>query len=274
MPDSSDEKVWHPDIKVLILEDDAADAELTERTLRRAGHLISTRRVETKETFAAALDEFAPDIVLADFRLPDFDGLSALVLAHTRYPDLPVIIVTGVLSDEAAVELIKAGANDYVLKDRLSRLPAAVERALSEAASSAALRKQKAATRSAEARIEAIANYAHDAIIMMNSEGAITFWNRSAERLFGYSSAEAVGQSLHSLLAPEEDAPYVRQGLEAFARTGKGPIVGKAREVTALSKSGTSVRVEMSISAIEVEGKWSAIGVLRDVRDRPVMIQL
>ncbi|WP_253710623.1 PAS domain S-box protein [Bradyrhizobium sp. WD16] len=259
---------------MLILEDSPADAELMERTLRKDGLAIATRRVETRETFTAALDEFKPDIVLADFKLPNFDGFSALILAHEKSPDLPLIIVTGVLNDEAAVDLIKSGANDYVLKDRLSRLSSAVSRALSEAANAAALRKQKEATRAAEARLGAIANYAHDAIITMDSEGVVTFWNPAAERIFGYSSAEAVGSHLHRLVAAPGDLPYVVHGLADFAKTGTGPMVGTPREVTALKKGGTPFRVELSISAVKLDGKWSSIGVVRDLQERPKLIQL
>ncbi len=121
-------------LKVLILEDELTDAELIERTLRDGGLVNIAKHVETRESFSAALDEFAPDIVLADFTLPNYDGLSAIKLTHEKYPELPLIIVTGVLGDHVAVELIKAGAADYVLKDRLARLPAAVEKAISDAA--------------------------------------------------------------------------------------------------------------------------------------------
>src|ERR1700756_3968888 len=120
-------------LNVLILEDVATDAELIERTLRQAGFHFVARRADTKDGFTRALDEVRPDIVLSDYKLPDVDGLAALKIALAKYPDLPVIEVTGALGDEAAVELVRAGAKDYVLKDRLARLPFAVRHALSEA---------------------------------------------------------------------------------------------------------------------------------------------
>lgn len=98
--------------------------------LRRAGIAFSARCVQTRAAFTRALDEFAPDVVLADFRLPAFDGGTALELARRARPELPVIIVSGHLSDAEAVELLGAGASDFVLKDRLARLAPAVRRAL------------------------------------------------------------------------------------------------------------------------------------------------
>jgi CheY-like chemotaxis protein len=106
-------------LKVLILEDEPTDAELVERTLRKAGLNITVERTATRQGFAEALDKFKPDTILADYKLPDFDGLAAVKLVRKKDPDLPVIAVSGFIGDQAAVELIRAGANDYVLKDRL-----------------------------------------------------------------------------------------------------------------------------------------------------------
>lgn len=113
-------------IHILILEDVVEDAELIERELRKAGLLFSFKHVGTKETFLKEIEEFKPDIILVDYKLPQIDGLTALRLVKEYSPSIPVIIVTGTLSDEEAVECMKAGAVDYVLKDRLSRLGPAV----------------------------------------------------------------------------------------------------------------------------------------------------
>ncbi|MDO8351311.1 MAG: GAF domain-containing protein [Gallionella sp.] len=119
-------------LRILLLEDSPTDAELNERMLRRAGIDFVALRVEDHATFVAALDTFRPDIILADYSLPGFDGLQALSIVRERSPDLPCIFVTGALGEERAVEAIKQGANDYLLKDRLARLPAAVLHALKE----------------------------------------------------------------------------------------------------------------------------------------------
>lgn len=125
-------------LKILLLEDIPEEAELVERELRKAGLEFNATRVQTRAAFCAALEELSPDLVLADSKLPAFDGRSALEIVRRRDPHLPVIMVTGALGDEAAVELLIAGASDYVLKDRLARLAPAVQRALADAAGSRA----------------------------------------------------------------------------------------------------------------------------------------
>ncbi len=121
------------DLRILLLEDSPADAELAIRQLRDDGLRFEVLRVDRREAFTRALQEFAPGIVLADYNLAGFDGGAALEIARTRRPDVPVIMLTGAVGDEAAVELLRAGAWDYVLKDRIGRLAAAVRRALADA---------------------------------------------------------------------------------------------------------------------------------------------
>jgi signal transduction histidine kinase len=121
------------ELRVLMLEDTPSDADLAERELRKAGVAFISMRVESRDAFIRALGEFRPDIVLSDYKLPNFDGRAALEIVQRNYPDVPVVMVTGALSDMEAVDLIHAGARDYVLKDRLARLAPAVQRALAAA---------------------------------------------------------------------------------------------------------------------------------------------
>lgn len=121
-------------LKILLLEDTDSDAELVERALRRADLSFTLRRVDNETDFIRELKENPPDVVLADYRLPTFDGLSALFIVRERNPDAPFLIVSGTLGDEKAVEVLKLGATDYVLKDRLSRLAPAILRACEERA--------------------------------------------------------------------------------------------------------------------------------------------
>ena len=120
-------------LKILMVEDVASDAELALRALKRARVACTLRRVETEAEFVAQLDAFSPDLVLSDFTLPQFDGLSALKRVRDQRPEIPFIFVSGTLGEESAVEMLKNGAADYVMKTNLARLPAAVLRALREA---------------------------------------------------------------------------------------------------------------------------------------------
>lgn len=118
--------------RILILEDEAWDAALAQRLLVSAGLNHVAVVVDTKASFIEQMAAFRPDIILSDYHLPGFSGQEALKIAQELYPDIPFIIWSGVLGDEAAVELIKQGATDYVLKDRPARLPSVVLRALAE----------------------------------------------------------------------------------------------------------------------------------------------
>src|SRR5436190_13778289 len=116
-----------------MLEDDVSDAELTRFALRRGGIHFSLSRVETREDYLKQIEDRTPDLILSDYSLPGFDGYSALHIALDKCPDTPFIFVTGTMGEEVAIDTLKSGATDYVLKTRLSRLVPAVHRALREA---------------------------------------------------------------------------------------------------------------------------------------------
>lgn len=119
-------------LRLLMLEDVATHAELIERELRKAQIEFSTKRVATREDFLRALEDFDPDLILADYALPSFDGIAALGIAREKHPEVPFIFVSGAIGEERAIETLKQGATDYVLKQRLSRLVPAVHRAVEE----------------------------------------------------------------------------------------------------------------------------------------------
>jgi DNA-binding NtrC family response regulator len=119
--------------RILILEDEPWDAERAQSLLTSAGLDFTCVVVATRPLFVEKLDSFRPDVILSDYHLPGFSGAAALAIAQERCPDVPFIIWSGVLGDEAAVALIKQGATDYVLKDRPARLPSVIGRALAEA---------------------------------------------------------------------------------------------------------------------------------------------
>jgi len=122
------------ELRILILEDTASDAELMEDELKQAGLIFIAKRVATKADFIRQVEVFLPDIILADYSLPGFSGKSALNIVLNQYPDIPFIFVSGALGEELAVELLKRGATDYVLKNNLLRLAPSVNRALKELA--------------------------------------------------------------------------------------------------------------------------------------------
>lgn len=120
------------EIRIVMVEDDPASVELVQRELRAGGIGSAIHRVETKQEFLQQLQQRPPDLILSDHGLPEFDGFSALAIAQAACPAVPFVFVTGRHGEEDVVEALKQGASDYVLKDRLSRLRPAVERALRE----------------------------------------------------------------------------------------------------------------------------------------------
>ncbi len=131
-------------LHILSLEDSAIDAEIILRVLQKSGMVFIWSRVDNRADYVHAIDEFKPDLILADYKLPTFDGSQALEMAKELCPDVPVIVISGAVGEETAVELIKNGATDFVIKDHLGRLVPAVQRALLEVKSRNARRKAEA----------------------------------------------------------------------------------------------------------------------------------
>jgi sigma-B regulation protein RsbU (phosphoserine phosphatase) len=124
--------MYHGELKILFLEDDADDVQLIERSLRKSNFIYKVAHASNKEEFVVNLASFSPDIILSDHSLPQFDSLSALQIVRENYSHIPFILVTGSVSEEFAVKCIKSGAEDYVLKDNLIRLPSIIESAISK----------------------------------------------------------------------------------------------------------------------------------------------
>ena len=141
------------ELRILILEDVPTDAELIQFELTEAGTTFIPVCVADRTSYVKALDEFSPEIILSDYSLPSFDGISALKIAVSKCPDVPFIFVSGALGEETAIELLKQGATDYVLKSRLSRLAPAVTRALQEVEER---RERKAAEEALKKREQAL----------------------------------------------------------------------------------------------------------------------
>ncbi len=141
------------ELRILILEDVPTDAELIQFELTEAGTTFIPMCVADRGAYVKALDEFSPEIILSDYSLPSFDGITALKIAVSKSPDVPFIFVSGALGEETAIELLKQGATDYVLKSRLSRLAPAVTRALQEVEER---RERKAAEEALKKREQAL----------------------------------------------------------------------------------------------------------------------
>src|SRR5436189_882877 len=169
-------------LRVLVVEDSEVDTMLLMRELRRAGFEPESQRVETAEAMTAALDEGEWDLILSDYALPQFGGAAALSIFQGKNLDVPFIMVSGALGEERAVEMMKAGAHDYVLKHNLVRLAPAVRREL-DAAEQRRLGKQQGAM---VAHLASIVQSCEEAIVGKTLDGTVVSWNTGAEALYGY----------------------------------------------------------------------------------------
>lgn len=181
-----------PDVvKVLLLEDLAEDYELVLHQLKKADFAFDPKWVQTKKDYINALSEFCPDVILSDFKLPQFDGMAAMEIAKESCPDTPFIIVTGSLDEETAVNCMKAGAADYLLKDHIMRLGMAVKEALKT-------RELKIQKKSAEEQLKKFyraVEYSPVSIIITDLAGNIEYVNPRFTSVTGYSSEEVIGKN-------------------------------------------------------------------------------
>ena len=183
--------------RVLIVEDLPTDAELAEWEIRKTLGLCDFRRVETREEYLAALDEYYPSFIISDFKLPRFDGLTALRLALERCPDVPFIILTGSMNEDTAVECMKAGAWDYVIKEHVKRLGPAIQSALERQRVRTGNKRAEHALEASKTRYRRLFEAARDGILILDADtGRIVDVNPFLVELTGYSRDEFLEKHL------------------------------------------------------------------------------
>jgi len=193
-------------LRILIVEDFPSDAELMLYELRQAEIAHTYRRVADREHFMAALAEDWPDIILSDFHLPNFDGLEALALAQATCPDKPFIFVSGAMGEEVAIDTVKRGATDYVLKDRLSRLAPAVQRALREAGERRERRQAEAALKASEEQYRLLVKNLPAVVYKGYVNCTVDFIDEKVEELTSYpkSAFDSRKMKWSDILLPED----------------------------------------------------------------------
>jgi PAS domain S-box-containing protein len=220
------------------LEDNPRDAELVQVMLEQNGIFCETKTVNNKEGFEEALSEDKFDLVLSDFSLPGYDGLSALAQARQTCPEVPFILVSGTVGEDEAVDCLKSGATDYVLKGRLARLPAAVRRALQEAEAIAQRHK-------VEALFQNIMENLEDMVTVADLQGKRVFCSSSCQRLFP-SHESLVGTDAFGEVRAE-DLPRILQFFRGIANTGQSQraeyrVVLENGEVRHIESQGSAMR--------------------------------
>lgn len=372
-------------LKLLMIEDSEDDALLIQHELRKGGFNLEPLVVKTLEELNSALEKESWDLILSDYTLKNFSGHNALKTVKEKGRDIPFIVISGVVGEEMAVSMMRAGAQDYLIKDNIKRLVPAVERELlekkqriereqtldrlrnSEKTLNAIfentgtailvieedtsislanlkgsevsgysmeeiigsswtrfiypedlermkefhkLRREQRDTapnnyefrfltknevkipvymtidlipgtkqsvvslidisllKQMEERFRLICSSMQDAIVMIDENGIICYWNSAAEKIFGYSKAEALGSNLHKLVVPERYLEAFLTNFSNFQKTGTGTAIGKTVELTALKKNGSEFPVELSLAAVEINRTYHSIGIIRDITKR------
>jgi PAS domain S-box-containing protein len=249
-------------LRVLILEDDPQDAELVAATLRRAGYSLSLEVTDSRQQFQQQLKQADYDVILADYNLGGWNATDALRILRESGKDVPCVVVTGSLGDEAAVECIKQGAADYVLKDRLHRLPTAVEGALRDKVQRQEAARLQEQIRHAKKEWEQTVDTVPDPVLVLDEQFRIKRANRATTRVLGLEFSQLIGQPcyqvVHGRAEPHAECPFQRMLL-----TGKEhrcdieePRLGNVFDATAtpLYNSGSAV--------------LGCVEVLRDITER------
>ncbi len=255
-------------IKILLIEDDLIDQMAFQRFVKDnnlpydysiAGSAAQAKEILNKQKF---------DIVITDYKLGDgtaFDIFEYIV-------DTPFIFTTGAGDEKIAVKAMKAGAFYYHIKDQegyyLELLPVSIQKALKNKKMEEDQRKAEEALKESEEKFRAISSAANDAIIMLNYQGEVVFWNRTAEKIFGYNKDEIIGKNLHSLIVPTSSKNHYFISLKSQWETGTSSALGKTIEMTVLNKNKQPLDIELSLSAVKIEKGMNQIAIIRDITER------
>ncbi len=264
------------ELKILFVEDSEDDAILEIHQVQKGGYSVYYERVDNASDMAAALNEKKWDIVLSDYSMPHFNGLDALALLKNSGIDIPFIIISGIIGEEVAVEAMKAGANDYVMKSNLKRLVPAIERELKEAQNRIERLQfeQKnvqveESLRESEERYRLIADNTADTISIWDMDFNLIYISPSVQKLRGYSVQESLSHSLDHFLSPEsvdKVKNIIRELISLPANDGKESSKPSLFELEQIHKNGSIIQVEVSVSFIRDKDS-SPINILAVTRD-------
>ena len=262
----------HTMIHMLHLEDDPPDAELVQTALAQAGLACRITRVQTRDEFETALRDDGTDIILADYQLPMYDGISALRLAKELRPDVPFIFVSGAMGEEAAIEALTQGATDYVLKHNLSRLAAAVQRALEESRNrrerklaQEALQRSNAMLREREVFLNTLLKAIPIPIFYKDRDGRYLGFNRAFETFFGATKEQLIGKSVFEITVPELARIYQAKDSELIESGGEQRYESQVKNTQGATRDVIFNKAVFTDSRGAIGG---LIGAILDITDR------
>jgi two-component system, cell cycle sensor histidine kinase and response regulator CckA len=253
-------------IHILHLEDDPNDARLINKTLAAEGVTCAITVVRNRDDFVAALERGGIDLVLSDSALPDFDGMSALKIVHANWPAIPLILVSGTMGEQRAIDSLKSGATDYILKDNLSRMAPAVCRAMQEVEERTGKRRTEEALQESDQLLRTVFGESPMGIALVGVDGRAVLTNAALEKMLGYTGEELSRMSFAEFTHPEDCA----KDLELYQELIQGARQGYELEKRYLRKDGQAVWARLSVSlARENAGHANfAIAMVEDMTER------
>ena len=255
------------EVRVLILEDVELDAELIKTQLRREGLQFISRIVETEKEYVKELEEFKPHVILADHSLPQFDGITAMNIAQEIAPSTPFIFVSGKIGEDFAVEMLKEGATDYVLKNNLSKLPHAVKRALKESKEQMEKISAENALKEREEKYRTLFDYFPNYVVVLDLDGRIIEINNAAASLSPYSRENLIGKHFNEFDFIMGNDTHVYQ--EYFMRFQEDNEIIESFEATLVSQDGKIHTMEILPTTLKKDGQIFAVQVIaRDITER------
>ncbi len=253
------------ELHILILEDLPSDAELAQKELKRVLKNYMVKVVDTEKGFVQALATFKPDLIISDYLLPSFDGLSALKITQDKSPFTPFIILTGSMNEDTAVECIKAGADDYVIKEHIKRLGPAVLNAMENKKIELERKQAEEKLKDSEEYLKILFDYAPDAYYISDLKGNFIDGNKAAEKVIGYKREELIGKSLLKLklLSLADTAKAAKLLVKNLRGQPTGPD-----EIVLNRKDNSKVIVEISTHPVKIKGRTLVLGIARDITER------
>jgi len=259
-------------LRLLQLEDSEIDAALILRSLRRAGYSVDSECVQSAAEMREALTRGPWDVIISDYRMPSFDAPEALSVLLDTGVDIPFIVVSGTIGEDSAVELMRAGAHDYLMKDRLTRLAPAVEREIRDAARRKQQREAEEALRESERCYRLISEHSGDVVWAYDPEtDRFTYISPSVQQMLGHTPSECLSMSFATLFVPDAREIVIARMHERVARfkRGGGQVDVEVRQTELLHKNGTAVPAETTIwFPVGRPERLEIVGVTRDITER------
>ncbi len=256
-------------IKILVIDDNKMDIALILETLRASDLNFEFTDVDNYEDFIEEIKNKKFDLIISDINIRGVSGLDINKLVKAKYPDLPLIFVTGTGNEEIAASAIKQGAYDYVLKatKHISKLPITIKTVLEQAENERKLAEALSKLKLSELRHRMMVESSPDAIISIKGLGKIIDWNPAAEKLFGYTKEEVLGENI-IIIIPEDMRSLHKAGINRRINGGQSRIIGHTIEVEAINKKGDRFPVELSLSEWKSPEGTCFTVIIRDISIR------